>query len=225
MRLSDVTPGGRMRVDAVARFLQDVSNDDTRDAQLPDAMAWVVRRTVLVVRQAPVYDEELDLATWCGGVGGRWAERRVAIAGGVGAQVEAAVLWIHLDQAGRPRPLPEAFLRLYGEAAGGRKVGVRLTHPDPPPGAAPRRWPLRLLDVDVLGHVNNAAYWTPVDEELARRRDLRAPLVAEAEYRAPVEPGDEVDLHVEDGPASVALWWCVGGEVRASLVVRRLPSG
>ena len=97
VRLGDASPAGRLRFDALARYLQDVSNDDTRDAGLADAMSWVVRRIVVDVAQAPVFGEELTLCTFCGGIGGRWAERRVSIAGDQGAGVEAATLWVHLD--------------------------------------------------------------------------------------------------------------------------------
>src|SRR5215217_7895312 len=40
-RLGDVSPGGRLRFDAIARYLQDVANDDAVDAALEGAMAWV----------------------------------------------------------------------------------------------------------------------------------------------------------------------------------------
>ncbi len=32
VRLGDVTPRGRLRLDATVRYLQDVSHDDTEDA-------------------------------------------------------------------------------------------------------------------------------------------------------------------------------------------------
>ena len=55
VRLGDADPAGRLRFDACARYLHDVSNDDTRDSGLPDDGSWVVRRTVLDVgRAAPV---------------------------------------------------------------------------------------------------------------------------------------------------------------------------
>ena len=31
VRLGDADPGGRLRLDAIARYVQDVSDDDTRD--------------------------------------------------------------------------------------------------------------------------------------------------------------------------------------------------
>jgi acyl-ACP thioesterase len=208
VRLADVSPKGRLRLDAIARFLQDVSNDDTRDAGLANEMSWVVRRIVIDVHRYPVFGEELDLATFCGGIGGRWAERRVSVTGDRGGHVEAATLWVHLDPATlRPMVLPPEFHELFAESAGGRTVRARLEHDDPPATGGDRRpWPLRFADFDVLGHVNNAAYWFPVEEELARRREVRAPMRAELEYRQPIEPGDAVEMITLDDDASLALW-------------------
>src|SRR5687767_4869328 len=171
VRLADVSPAGRLRLDAAARFLQDLSADDTADVALPDAEAWVVRKTVIDVRSFPRYLEPLELATWCSGTGSHWAERRISIVGEQGGAIEAATTWVHFDAAtGRPSRIPAGFDEIYGEAAGGRRVKARLDHPDPPAGerdAFP--WPLRFTDFDVLGHVNNAACWQIVEEALSSR--------------------------------------------------------
>lgn len=221
VRLGDVSPGGRLRLDALARYLQDVSSDDTADAGEGDEATWVVRRTVVAVRRAPGYREVLHLRTWCSGIGKRWAERRISVHGDDGGSVEASTLWVHLDGGGRPAPLPPTFAAVYGEAAGGRTVRSSLHHGPPPPGAATRPWPLRAVDLDVLRHVNNAAYWAVVEEELARRRDLRPPFVAEMEHRAALEGGDDARLAVVDGhDGGLALWLLAGGRVAASAVVR-----
>ena len=194
VRLGDASPGGRLRFDALVRYLQDVANDDTRDAGFDDVMGWVVRRTEIEVRRFPVYLEPIALSTWCSGVGGRWAERRVHVAGEGGGRVEAATLWVHLDpDTMRPKVLPESFHALFGPSALGRTVRARLQHAEAPEDedavAARHTFPLRFTDFDVLNHVNNAVYWEVVEEELARRRELRAPLRAELEHRAPIEPG------------------------------------
>src|SRR6478672_9106154 len=76
VRLADASPAGRLRLDAVARHLQDVADDDARDAGLGQDGTWVVRRTVVEVHRAPVFREALELTTFCSGVGSRWAERR-----------------------------------------------------------------------------------------------------------------------------------------------------
>ena len=53
VRLGDASPGGRLRLDAVARYLQDVANDDAEDAGLANPASWVVRRTTIEVRPRP----------------------------------------------------------------------------------------------------------------------------------------------------------------------------
>jgi acyl-ACP thioesterase len=221
VRLGDASPSGRLRLDALARYLQDVSNDDTRDAGFADEMGWVVRRIALAISSFPVFGEDLRMQTFCSGTGSRWAERRVAIDGDRGSRVDAATLWVHMDAgSGRPKPLPAEFFELFGASAAGRSVRPRLTHGEPPGGAPSNPWPLRYADFDVLGHVNNAAYWIAIEEELGRRRHLRAPLVAELEYRAPIEPGHDVRVAARDGEDGVDLWFLGDGIVHATGRVR-----
>jgi acyl-ACP thioesterase len=208
-RFGDLDPRGRLRFDSLARFLQDVSSDDTTDAGLENDVAWVVRRTAVAVIRSPRFREELTLTTFCSGTGSRWAERRISVVGEAGAAVEAVSLWVHLDhRSGRPLPLPEDFHEHYDGAAGGRRVSARLQHPTEPPADGRRRpWPLRATDFDLLGHVNNAATWAVVEDVLVDRPQLRQPLWAELEYRAAIEIGDEVELVTLDDPdGSIAVW-------------------
>ena len=227
VRFGDVSPGARLRLDATARYLQDIANDDARGG-LPDeeVNAWVVRRTVIEIAQFPVCDEELELRTWCSGIGGRWAERRTRVTGDLGGHVDTASVWVHVDAVtGRPKVLSSDFHACYDEAAGGRKISARLEHRDPPAvDGASMAWPIRFVDCDVLGHVNNAAYWNPVEEMLATRRDVRAPMRAELEHRLPVELdalglGGAVELRSWARPSGFEQWWCVGSVVHASAVV------
>jgi acyl-ACP thioesterase len=225
VRLGDVSPAGRLRLDAAARYLQDLSSDDTTDASLVDADSWVVRRTWIEVAAFPAFREWLDMATWCSGTGGHWAERRVSLHGDRGGRVEAAVLWVHVDEAsGRPRRVPPSFHDLYGEAAGGRTVKARPRHPSAiPADAAARAWPLRFTDFDLLQHVNNAAYWVPVEEALAERRDLRAPLRAEIEYRGGLDRGAQPEVAVLDRAADgLAMWIREADRLAATVEVRPL---
>jgi acyl-ACP thioesterase len=225
VRLADVSPAGRLRLDAATRYLQDLSADDTAAAALPDAEAWVVRRTVIEVRQFPRYLEALELATWCSGIGSHYAERRISVVGERGGAVEAATTWVHVDQAtGRPKRVPDGFADLYGEAADGRRIKARLSHDDPAGDGVERApWPLRFTDFDVLDHVNNAAYWEAVEETLASHRDLRAPLRAELEHRSAVERHASVDrCHRRDPDGALRVWLVADGTVAASAVLRPL---
>lgn len=220
VRWGDVDRHRRLRLDALARYLQDVANDDTRDLGQDPMAPWVVRRTTIAIDQPPALGEVLDLTTFGGGVGSRWAERRTSVTGELGARIEAASLWISMDAAtGRPARLTDQFLASYGEVAAARPVSARLRHGRPPPDAARRAWPLRSTDHDPLGHVNNAATWEPVEDELGRRRVL--PVWAEIEYGDAIDPADEVDLVSQvDSAGTVQVWLTVYGSVRASAMVQ-----
>ena len=229
VRLGDVTPRGRLRLDATARYLQDVANDDATDSVLDRPMDWVVRRCVIEVTKPAVFNEDIELTTFCSGTGGRWAERRTSVVGNHGASIEAAALWVYVDiDTGRPKRLPPEFEEVWGSAAAGRKVRARLLHTDRPPPSttADPSWPLRFCDLDLLGHLNNAVYWVAVEEQLQRRRELRWPLRAEIEHRAGVLLDDVVRWVVADGDDGSVTGWLVRGdeEVVASLLVRPLPA-
>jgi acyl-ACP thioesterase len=246
--LADAAPSQRMRFDAFARFLQDIGNDDTAESGLDDAGGgvWVVRRAVVDVLVPPRWNEWLDLATWCGGTGPRWAERRLTIEGDRGGHVEITTLWVHLNPATMvPAPLPPAFKEIYGEAAGGRRISAShwLRPPQgwrrpPVPAASPAgpedpeapevkpseriAWPLRAVDYDVMRHVNNAAYWAAIEELLASQpgrgpHPRRGTTVRGIlEYGAGIGPGAAVDLLVERSDSSLDVWFVVDGSIAAT---------
>ncbi len=222
VRLGDADSTGRLRFDALTRYTQDVSDDDTTDAGLGQALGWVVRRTAIEVIAEAVLGEELTITTTCTGLGKRWAERRLEVRGADGAAYDVTTLWICVDrQSGRPRPLTEQFLEIYGPAAAGRTVSARLTLPKEPPAGAPRwAWPIRVVDVDTLGHVNNASYWAVVEEELAVRPVAGGSpgrYHAVVEYREGIAPDAEVAVAIADDEAGTrSLWWLVGSGVAAA---------
>jgi acyl-ACP thioesterase len=209
VRLGDTNASGRLRLDALARYLQDVANDDALDAGLEGAMAWVVRRVEVVIARWPELADVVELTTWCSGVGSRWAERRTQLCVNGDTAVDAAALWVNLDPfSGRPAALGDQFDEIYGEAAAGRKVNSRLTHPAPDEAASRRPWVQRATDFDVLGHANNAIAFAAVEDALA---DI-TPGRVEVEYRDAIEPGDTVELHSAPG----SMWLSVDGSVRVS---------
>jgi acyl-ACP thioesterase len=215
--LGDCAPSGRLRLDALARWLQDVAYFDVEDAGLAAHAAWVVRRTRIHVKRFPRFGEHHRVSTFCSGLGRMWAERRTSIAAAESEQsdVEAVALWVHLDpQTKRPVPLTEDEAAVYGTAANGRRVGARLRHGTPPALEPISRWTFRHTDCDVAAHVNNAAYWQPLEEELLRSKDPER-LDVELEFRTPAQPGEK--LIVRDGNRR----WIVSpdGETHATIVV------
>ncbi len=219
VRLGDADANGRLRLDALARHLQDVATDDYTAAGLSDQpVVWVVRRAAFRVLRWPRYLERVTYATFCGGVGRQWAERRTSGRGDAGGHVEAAVLWASLDSlSGRLTPLPAGFAQTWG--AGARKVSARLQLASPPPGMEARPWALRSTDLDVLGHVNNACHWEAVEDQLTRVLPGRIPVAAECEYPLPIDLGDSVRVISRAAPPPVSGQ--VGGLLRLWLVSDR----
>src|SRR2546423_3529145 len=176
VRLGAVNRSNRLRLDAVARYLQDVASDGVDDVADPRVDgAWVLRRTALVLGRSPRYGDDVELTTFCSGTGGHWAERRTSLVVDGTSVAEAVAIWVYVDRAGRPARLGEWFFEHYGGAAGGRRVSSRLSLPHPPAGALLRPWPVPATDFDLLRQVNNAPHWYAVEDELARLGPQRAP--------------------------------------------------
>ena len=212
IRVADTDLDGRLRLDAVARFVQDIGADDVADAGHPSA-PWVVRRSVVVADAWPSLHEDLQVATWCGATGNRWAERRVSFRSPTG-DVEVGTLVIHLDDSGRPAPLPAWFHETYASAAMGRTLTSRLALPAPPDDAVRSPWQLRATDLDVYRHVNNARTWEVV-EDVCFRFGMR-PRQATMEWLSSVEPDDVVELLVARRGDGFGAWLCVGDAVRVA---------
>jgi acyl-ACP thioesterase len=215
-----VSAGGRLRLDALARYLQDVAADDGAELGLDGAGAWVLRRAVLRFHGLPRFHDVTQLTTWCSGSGPRWAERRTTVRVDGRVAAESAAVWVFVDEAGRPTRLEPWFHELYGPSTAGRRVSGRLRLPGPSDEATARPWPLRATDLDVLGHVNNGIAWAAVEDEVARHLDegeldrrLRG---ATLEYRSPIDPGDEPELVSEIEPDAIGAWLRCGGAVRVA---------
>jgi acyl-ACP thioesterase len=209
VRLGDVLPSGRVRLDAVARYLQDIASDDGSDAAIDRDLAWVVRRSGLRVYRRPRHGQVLDMVTWASGTGSRWAERRTTVSAAGHVAVEAAALWVCVDVATlRPARLSQRFWEMYGEAAGGRSVSSRLLHPDPPPAtvAVGRPWPLRLADLDLFDHVNNAVTWAALEDEVARVAPEARIEWADVEYHRPIDRDTEVVLASRIEGSTMIIW-------------------
>jgi acyl-ACP thioesterase len=217
--LADCAPGGRIWLDGLARWLQEVAYADVEDAQLHFSAVWVVRRTRISVRRFPRFAEHCTATTWCSGLGRMWAERRTTITvdGELEPAAEAVSLWVHLEPGTwRPSVFSDAELAVYAEAAGGRRISARLRHPAPDAAEEIARWRFRACDCDIAGHVNNAAYLQVLEEHLLLGEPAEpGPLELEVEYRTPAHPGDKLVL--VSGPR---CWIAAAdGEVNAAAIL------
>jgi acyl-ACP thioesterase len=221
-QLADCAPSGRIRLDALARWMQDIAFADVEDVGLERVAIWVLRRSRIRVTRFPVFGEHCEVRTFCSGIGRMWAERRTTVVlSGAGhddtALVDAVALWVHLDPERRlPSPVTEAELEVYGAGVGGRKVLARLRHPRPEEIESESDWNFRRTDVDIADHINNAAYWEPLEDELLNGPEELREIDAELEFRAPAQPGTKRIL------VSGARRWITepdSGEVYASTVL------
>lgn len=208
VRLSDALPSSYWRLDGVARALQDAATEDWEDCGIVTDALWLARRTSFRrVGAWPVIYDRLKLTTFCAGAGAAWAERRTNIYVDDHLVIEASSLWVPVDPRGFPVRIPQMFHDIFGEAMAGRKISGRVPVTSPPADAPRRPWPLRRADLDVIGHVNNAAVWQAVAEV----------------FDAPVESVDVIHHgSVEDGhyvelvAVARSLWLLVDGEVRVA---------
>lgn len=222
VRLGDVNRANRLRLDAVARYLQDVAGDDVDETGwgAPEHL-WVLRSVRIDVLSPPVEDDRVELTTWCSGTAALAAGRRMSLVGDRGGRVEIDSVWVHLGADARPARI-EGF-GLYADAAGDRVVSTRLELDEPDPIEARTAWPLRATDIDLLGHVNNAAYWNAIEQCLLRAGpDTRRPLRARLDHRHALDLGDEVELVEASGDGRLALAFIVGGAAKAVAVVERI---
>jgi acyl-ACP thioesterase len=229
-----VTPTARFRLDALARYLQDVAEDDVAGTGWQAPYGWLLRRCSVAIRGYPRFGDRLRLRTFCSATGPRWAERTTTVAGSRGDLIQAVAVWVAADLAtGRPCPLGEDFHRIYGEAAQGRSVSARLSLPGPEsvlpaPGTAGagRDWPLRASDFDTAGHVNNTVHWAAVEDVVAGLGWL--PAGAELEYHRPIGPACRPRLLTAPAvPAGGGAGGKAGGGICAWLLdgAERLASG
>ena len=222
--LADCAPSGRMRLDAIARWMQDAAYADVDDAGVAGHAFWILRRTRIQVHRFPEINEPYRVQTFCSGVGRLVAERRTVIspvADPGRAIVDTASLWVHLDPATR-RPshiTQDEFDRLANNGYGERPVSHRLKHPRPEPGSGVKLfdWYFRRVDTDLADHVNNAVYWELLEEELLALTPVELTSVptqlttvdAELEFRDGAQPG--LAQYLADGPDARFILDAAGG--------------
>jgi len=229
VRGTDVTPSGRLRFDALARYLQDAAEDDLADAGWDEPYGWLLRRCEVAVRGYPRRGQRVSVRTFCSGIGPRWAERTTTMSGPAGDLVQARALWVAITRGdGRPCPLGAVFHRVYGPSAAGRQVSARLSLPGPPSAEAGQPWPLRVTDIDLAGHVNNSIHWAAVEDVLAglagapaAAEDVPAgfagaPSAAELEYHRPILPGQQPRMVTSQAGDHLGVWLLDGAHRLAS---------
>jgi acyl-ACP thioesterase len=222
VRLADMNAQGRLRLDAIARFLQDAAIEDVDETGwgAPKHL-WFVRSIRFDVLEPFLEDRSVELVTWCSGLAAVAAGRRWSMTGNAGGRIEVDSVWIHLDSDGRPARIED--FGIYAEATGGRTASTKLSLAEPAEPDVVMPWPLRATDVDRHGHVNNAVHWQVVEHVLADGGpDPAEPLRARLDYRDPIDLVDQVELAVSRDGGRTTLALRADGRAKAVATVEGL---
>ncbi len=80
VRTGDVDQDMRVRLDAVARYLQDVANDNLEATEFSATDPfWIVRRTIIDVIEPITWPGTVTAQRWCGALSTRWTNMRVRL--------------------------------------------------------------------------------------------------------------------------------------------------
>lgn len=229
VRTGDVDNNQRLRLDGIARYLQDIGTDNlTAVGATGTDPLWIVRRTVIDVHRPARYPQHLRLRRWCDALSTRWANVRVRMdeiePDGEGALIETAGFWIDISPtSGAPTRISDPLFEHMARHAHDTRLRWRAwLSPDATDTSHAVPFPLRVTDIDPFDHVNNATYWHGVEEHLAERSDLQdGPYRAIVEHLRPVVAGDDLAISARHEDDALSLWFTVDDRVRAVARVAR----
>jgi len=206
LRMGDIDRTGRLRLDAAARHIQDIGQDQLREMGFEETHPlWIVRRTMVDFIAPIEFHDMLRMRRWCSGTSNRWCEMRVRIDGRKGGLIESEAFWIHVNrETEMPSRMSDDFLeglsrttsvdrlRWKGYVKPGSRDDATEIH----------EFPVRFTDIDLFDHVNNSVYWSVIEDYLGSHPDLlAAPLRVNIEHEAPVALGDKLEIISHVHPA------------------------
>lgn len=230
VRTGDVDERERLRLDGVARYLQDIASDHAGAMTwgMVDQV-WILRRTVIDVLKPVGWPTRVGLRRWCSAMSTRWATMRVDMEGQDGGRVESEGFWININpETGMPTRISDELERDLMERTVEHRLRWRplLKEAVPETGApdvVEMPFPLRFTDIDPMRHLNNTVYLQAVEGLLAAHEDLRAaPHRMIIEYLRPIGPGSQVSLRSRHDDDGLGVWFLVDGVEHARALVREL---
>ena len=235
LRVGDIDRTGQLRLDAAARHIQDIGQDQLREMGFEETHPlWIVRRTVVDLIRPIEFQDMLRLRRWCSGTSNRWCEMRVRIDGKRGrGLIESEAFWININRETQmPSRIADDFLAaLYKTTSVDRLRWKGYLKPGGRDDATEiHEFPVRVTDIDLFDHMNNSVYWSVIEDYLASHPELlQGPLRTTIEHEAAVALGDKLEIisHVHPagstdrfGPdladrAVTTLTYAVGDEAKA----------
>ncbi|KAA0024408.1 acyl-[acyl-carrier-protein] thioesterase [Antrihabitans cavernicola] len=219
VRSADVDPERNLRLDGVARYLQDIGFDNLDANGASEAHPlWIVRRTVIDVVRPIVWPSTVQLTRWCSGLSSRWCNMRVRIESDNGGLIDTEAFWININpDSGMPSRIEEEFMAPMADTATDHRLKwKRLLTEDAPADIADVPFVLRGSDIDPLQHLTNSIYWQPIEDLVRVKTDLHAaPFRAVLEYMKPIEPGSTINIRSRDESDGLSAWFVSGDDTMA----------
>ncbi|MCX5041618.1 thioesterase [Aldersonia sp. NBC_00410] len=239
VRAADIDPDTRVRLDGIARYLEDIAWENLQASMLPGTdPIWIVRRTVIDAVRPINWPDRVHLRRWCAGLSTRWTAMRVRMESSRGGLIESEGFWINISEStGMPTRISDEGLAYLQTMTDEHRLKWRrwLGEDAPPESGADLHFPLRATDIDQFNHVNNAAYWQAVEQYLVDYPSLVAqPFRAVIEYNAPIFAGEDVmvrgrldpgvdDTESDQAQPALRLWFMVGESVRTAVSIGPMP--
>ncbi len=222
---SDIDEHKRLRLDGVARYIQEVGAEHLADAQLAEVHPhWIVLRTVIDVIEPIEIPSDITFRRWCAALSTRWCNMRVQLEGSDGGRVETEGFWICMNKDTlTPSRFTDDCIARFGSTTDDHRLRWRPWLTEPVHNGTQTPFPLRRTDIDFFQHVNNTIYWHGVHEILGQVPDLEsAPYRAVLEYRSPIKLGESVTIHSNRDGDVIRMQFAVGDDVRAAALVRKI---
>ncbi|MBX9641181.1 MAG: acyl-[acyl-carrier-protein] thioesterase [Mycobacteriaceae bacterium] len=225
MATSDINEHRRLRLDGVARYIQEVGAQHLADAELAEVHPhWLVLRTVIDVLEPIEIPSEITFRRWCAGLSSRWCDMRVQLEGDQGGRIETQGFWICMNKDTlTPSRLTDYCVERFGSTTDNHRLKWRPWVTEHVQAGTDTAFPLRRTDIDLFEHVNNTIYWHGVHEILAEYPELENnPYRAVLEYRSPIKYGEPLTIRSERSGDAVRIDFTVGEDVRAAALVRKI---
>ncbi|WP_132992185.1 acyl-[acyl-carrier-protein] thioesterase [Gordonia zhaorongruii] len=229
VRTGDIDQQMRVRLDALARYLQDAANDNLAVTEFADTDPfWIVRRTVIDVIEPLTWPSDIRVERWCGSMSTRWTNMRVSLIGDAqtnrfnpderpGGHVETEAFWINVNEQGMPSRISDVALDILTEMTDEHRLRWKAMNPEKAPAPSELALPdrehvLRITDFDPFKHLNNAAYLEAVEDELVEHMDLlEGPHRAVIEYLRPIAPGTPITIRRRRDDDRLLVWFLTPG--------------
>jgi acyl-ACP thioesterase len=250
VRTGDVDQDMRVRLDAVARYLQDVANDNIEATDFGDTDPfWIVRRTIIDVIRPFSWPAAVSAQRWCGALSTRWTNMRVRLTADHETNrfnpdarepglIETEAFWINVNDQGMPSRLTDNAFEMLSAMTDEHRLRWKSMNPEKAPTPEVLELPdrvhvLRSTDFDPFKHLNNAAYLAAVEDELLDHGDLiDGPHRLIVEYLRPIVPGTPITVRRVREPDQLLMWLMTPSgdaspddlQVAASVSVTRRPS-